>query len=64
MVKKPTRLKKGWGLLGAVVELPDAAQRGKGPKALWFFKLVGPRKTVEAARKEFDELVASFRPSG
>lgn len=61
---KAPAVKKGWGLLGAVVELPDAAQRGKGPKVLWFFKLVGPKKTVEAARKEFDELVASFRISG
>ena len=40
-----------WGMLGAIVETPQ------GP---WFFKLTGPRATVEGARARFDDLVASF----
>jgi hypothetical protein len=39
-------------LLGAVVE-------GSGDQ-LHFFKLVGPEKTVTAAKKDFDAFVASF----
>jgi hypothetical protein len=41
-----------WAMLGAIVETPQ------GP---WFFKMTGPRATVDAARPRFDELVASFR---
>ncbi len=41
-----------WAMLGAIVET------GNSP---WFFKLTGPRATVEAARRGFDDLVASFR---
>jgi hypothetical protein len=38
-------------LLGAVA---------KGPDANWFFKLTGPRATVEAQRSAFDALIASL----
>ena len=41
-----------WALLGAIVETPE------GP---WFFKMTGPRATVEGARRGFDDLVASFQ---
>jgi hypothetical protein len=34
----------------------------EGPDANWFFKLTGPRATVEEQRAAFDELVASFTP--
>ena len=39
-------------LLGAVVD---------GGDRLHFFKMTGPEKTVTAAKKDFDALVASFR---
>ena len=39
-------------LLGAVA---------KGPDANWFFKLTGPKATVEAQRSAFDTLVASLK---
>jgi len=42
-------------LLGAIVE---------GPDANWFFKLTGPRDTVEAARRGFDALLSSMRSGG
>jgi len=41
-----------YALLGAIVETPG------GP---WFFKMTGPRATVEAARRGFDDLVDSFQ---
>lgn len=40
-----------WGMLGAIVETDQ------GP---WFFKLTGPRATVEGARARFNDLVGSF----
>ena len=40
-------------LLGAIAE---------GPDANWFFKLTGPRATVEEQRAAFDQLVASLKP--
>lgn len=40
-------------LLGALVPAPDMQHH--------FFKLVGPEKTVTAARKDFDAFVGSFR---
>jgi hypothetical protein len=43
--------REDWALLGAIVETPD------GP---WFFKMTGPRATIESARRGFDDLVASF----
>lgn len=42
----------GWTLLGAIVE---------GPAGAVFFKLAGPEATVAAAKKEFDDLLASLR---
>jgi hypothetical protein len=45
-VKKP-----GFGLLGAIVQTSPPT----------FFKLTGPDKTVAAARRDFDALVASVR---
>ncbi len=41
-----------WGMLGAIVETDQ------GP---WFFKMTGPRATINAARQRFDDLVASFQ---
>ncbi|MBX3230778.1 MAG: hypothetical protein KIT84_01065 [Labilithrix sp.] len=48
----PATPKEHWMLLGAVVEAGEQ---------LHFFKLTGPEKTVQAARKDFDTFVASFR---
>lgn len=48
--------KRGSMLLGAVVA-PPQGRRGE----LWFFKLTGPKKTVEAARARFDALVDSIK---
>jgi hypothetical protein len=44
--------KQGWGMLGAVVEAPS----GK-----YFFKLVGPKKTVAASKADFDLLLESIQ---
>ncbi len=48
----PTGPKPNWALLGAIVETPSG---------LWFFKLLGPQKSVAAARADFDKLVMSMR---
>jgi hypothetical protein len=50
----PTTAKSGWALLGAIAE---------GPKGAVFFKLTGPKKSVAAARRDFDALVASVKPA-
>jgi hypothetical protein len=42
-------------LLGAVA---------KGPDANWFFKLTGPKATVEAQRSAFDALISSLKRGG
>jgi hypothetical protein len=42
----------GWAMLGAVVEAPS----GK-----YFFKLVGPKKTVAANKSDFDGLLESIQ---
>jgi hypothetical protein len=47
------KLKKNYALLGAIVEAPSGA---------YFFKLTGPKKTVTAAKKPFDALIASVKP--
>ncbi len=47
--------KPGWALRGAIAE---------GPEGSVFFKMVGPRKTVEAATATFDALLVSLRKSG
>lgn len=45
-------VKEGYALLGAIVE---------GPEGLVFFKMTGPRKTVQGARGQFDALLQSFK---
>ena len=49
-----TRAVPGYRLLGAVIE-------GPGGNNL-FVKFTGPVKTVTASEKQFDQLLASFRP--
>jgi hypothetical protein len=44
--------KPAWGMLGAVVEAPS----GK-----YFFKLVGPKRTVAASKQDFDALLESIQ---
>jgi hypothetical protein len=51
MMGGDTTPKSGTLLLGAIVE---------GPDANWFFKCTGPKKTMEAQRKEFDALIDSI----
>lgn len=48
--------KEGYGLLGAAVSKPGQDEH--------YFKLTGPKKTVESVRPAFDELVQSFAPRG
>lgn len=45
--------KTGWGMLGAVVEAPS----GK-----YFFKMVGPSKSVTGGRAGFMQLLESIQP--
>jgi hypothetical protein len=45
-------VEQGWAMLGAIVETADGSH---------FFKLTGPKKSVEAARAEFDALLASVK---
>jgi len=45
--------RRGFALRGAIAEGPDGAV---------FFKLTGPRRSVMAAGKAFDALVASLKP--
>jgi hypothetical protein len=52
MMGAPAAPKEKQMLLGAIVELGDGQT---------FFKLVGPEKTVTAARKDFDAFVGTFR---
>jgi hypothetical protein len=47
----PATPKRGYALLGAIAE---------GPGGNVFFKLTGPRKTVHAARAQFETMVASL----
>jgi hypothetical protein len=55
MMGGPVSEKPGYALLGAVAE---------GPDANWFFKLTGPKATVDAARAPFEEMVRSLRQGG
>jgi hypothetical protein len=48
----PAAPKDNWALLGAIVEPLDPP---------YFFKMTGPKKTVAAARADFDRLVKSLR---
>lgn len=53
------------GSTAAAEPLKDAMLLGavaSGPDANWFFKLTGPRKTVEGARKDFASLIQSLKP--
>lgn len=52
MMGGPATPKENFMLLGAVVD---------GGERQHFFKMTGPKKTVTAAKKDFDALVASFR---
>ncbi len=45
-------VEQGWAMLGAIVETDGGSH---------FFKLTGPKKSVEAARSEFDSLIASIK---
>jgi hypothetical protein len=45
--------KEGYALLAAIVEPVEPP---------YFFKMTGPKKTVNAARADFDRLVKSLRP--
>jgi hypothetical protein len=49
----PAPPKPGWRMLAAVVE---------GPGGPWFWKAVGPERTIAAARSDFDALLASLEP--
>ena len=53
MTGGPVEQKGGHALLAAVVE---------GPDSNWFFKLTGPKATVEAQRAAFESLIGSLRP--
>lgn len=46
----PTQPKPGFALLGAIVESPSGS---------YFFKLTGPKSTVQAARPEFRQMLDS-----
>jgi len=50
VVRKP-----GWALLGAVVE---------GPDANWYFKLTGPKATVDAQNAAFEKMLKSIKAGG
>jgi len=47
--------KPDWALLGAIAE---------GPDANWFFKLTGPRATVEAQHTAFETMLRSLQRGG
>ena len=49
-----TGTKKGYALLGAIVE---------GPAGRVFFKLTGPEKTIAGSKKEFENMLGSLRKS-
>jgi hypothetical protein len=55
MMGGPSEPKQGYGLLGAVVE---------GPDANWFFKMTGPEATVFAQREAFDQMLRTIRRGG
>ena len=52
MAMQGSSVKNDYALLGAIAE---------GPQGPVFFKLYGPRKTVQNARSTFDALVESFK---
>lgn len=50
----PTQPKKGFSLLGGIVEAPSG---------VYFFKMTGPSASVKAARDSFYKLLDSVKPS-
>lgn len=52
MPGQDTSAKTDWAMLGAIIETQPQTT---------FFKLTGPKKTVMAAKADFDKLVASLR---
>jgi len=48
----PSQPKKNWALLGAIIDTQTPT----------FFKMTGPSRTVNAARKDFDKMVDSIHP--
>lgn len=52
MMGGPVERKPGWALLGAIVE---------GPDANWFFKLVGPKASLDAQKAAFEGMVKSLK---
>ena len=50
----PTQPKKGFALLGGIVEAPSGA---------YFFKMTGPSASVKAGREAFYKLLDSVKPS-
>jgi len=60
------RSRGGGGMMGAAAEPPRDDQMLLGaivttPRGPWFFKMTGPRATVEAARPAFNALLDSAR---
>jgi hypothetical protein len=51
MMGAPSSPRDGWALLGAIVETPGSA---------YFFKLVGPANSVQAARASFQGMIAGL----
>jgi hypothetical protein len=45
-------LEHDWALLGAIVD---------GPNGRVFFKLTGPRKTVDGSRREFENMLGTLK---
>lgn len=52
MMMGPRVDKPGYALVGAIVQAPEGAV---------FFKLTGPQKTVQAAKKDFQKLLQSLK---
>ncbi len=52
MTGGPVDRRPDWALLGAIVE---------GPDANWYFKLTGPRGTIESQRAAFEGLLKSLK---
>jgi hypothetical protein len=55
MMGGPVERKPGWALLGAIVE---------GPDANWFFKLTGPKTSLDSQRATFEGMVKSLKRPG
>ncbi len=47
--------KRNWRLLGAALEGP--------PPGPWFWRIIGPARTVSAAQSDFDALIESAKPT-